>query len=82
MCWYLEETEPLLQAARDIQAVHNEKSSQLLLLGVNLGHLGFSCRGGQSVRLFCYRQAHGRFMRWEERMMLSERFIVMGKAIK
>ena len=31
----------LLQAARAIQAVHNEKSSQLLLLGVNLGPLGF-----------------------------------------
>ena len=31
----------LLQAARDIQAAHDEKRSQIPLLGVNLGHLGF-----------------------------------------
>ena len=30
----------LLQAARDIQAAHDEKRSQIPLLGVNLGHLG------------------------------------------
>ena len=31
----------LLQAARDIQAAHNGKRSQIPLLGVNLGNLGF-----------------------------------------
>ena len=31
----------LLQAARDIQAAHDKKRSQIPLLGVNLGNLGF-----------------------------------------
>ena len=31
----------LLQAARDIQAAHDDERSQIPLLGINLGNLGF-----------------------------------------
>ncbi len=71
----------LLQAARDIQAVHNEKSSQLLLLGVNLGHLGFLAEVDSQSVYSAIDKLTADIYEVEERMMLSGTVYRDGKAI-
>ena len=71
----------LLQSARDIQAVHNEKSSQLLLLGVNLGHLGFLAEVDSQSVYSAIDKLTADIYEVEERMMLSGTVYRDGKAI-
>ena len=71
----------LLQATRDIQAVHNEKSSQLLLLGVNLGHLGFLAEVDSQSVYSAIDKLTADIYEVEERMMLSGTVYRDGKAI-
>ena len=71
----------LLQAARDIQAVHSEKSSQLLLLGVNLGHLGFLAEVDSQSVYSAIDKLTADIYEVEERMMLSGTVYRDGKAI-
>ena len=66
----------LLQAARDIQAAHDEKRSQIPLLGVNLGHLGFLAEVYQALDKLI-----ADIYEVEERMMLSGTVYRNGEAI-
>ena len=61
----------LLQAARDIQAAHDEKRSQIPLLGVNLGHLGFLAEVDRQSVYQALDKLIADIYEVEERMMLS-----------
>jgi len=61
----------LLQAARDIQAAHDEKRSQIPLLGVNLGNLGFLAEVDRQSVYQALDKLVADIYEVEERMMLS-----------
>ena len=61
----------LLQAARDIQAAHDKKRSQIPLLGVNLGNLGFLAEVDRQSVYQALDKLTEDVYEVEERMMLS-----------
>ena len=71
----------LLQAARDIQAAHDEKRSQIPLLGVNLGHLGFLAEVDRQSVYQALDKLIADIYEVEERMMLSGTVYRNGEAI-
>lgn len=71
----------LLQAARDIQAAKDEKRSQIPLLGVNLGNLGFLAEVDRQSVYQALDKLIDDVYEVEERMMLSGTVYRDGKVI-